>query len=91
MLRSPQTAIYWGSYLMKVCDETKSLCMQFESVVTNSTLTFSDIAFLEINRDIAPLLSLSELGGVDWERMLDNLSRVQLHERELERRPRQPL
>lgn len=76
MLRSPQTAIYWGSYLMKVCDDTKSLCMQFESVVTNSTLTFSDIAFLEINRDIAPLLSLSELGGVDWERMLDNLSRV---------------
>ena len=75
MLRSPQTAIYWGSYLMKVCDDTKSLCMQFESVVTNSTLTFSDIAFLEINRDIAPLLSLSELGGVDWERMLDNLSR----------------
>ena len=76
MLRSPQTAIHWGSYLMKVCDDTKSLCMQFESVVTNSTLTFSDIAFLEINRDIAPLLSLSELGGVDWERMLDNLSRV---------------
>ena len=42
-LHSPQTAIYWGSYLMKVCDDTKSLCMQFESVVTNSTLTFSDI------------------------------------------------
>ena len=37
MLRSPQTAIHWGSYLMKVCDDTKSLCMQFESVVTNST------------------------------------------------------
>ena len=53
MLRSPQTAIHWGSYLMKVCDDTKSLCMQFESVVTNSTLTFSDIAFLEIDHDIA--------------------------------------
>ena len=65
-----------GSYLMKVCDDTKSLCMQFESVVTNSTLTFSDIAFLEINRDIAPLLSLSELGGVDWQRMLDNLAKA---------------
>ena len=51
MLHSPQTAIHWGSYLMKVCDETKSLCMQFESVVTNSTLSFSDIAFLEINSD----------------------------------------
>lgn len=76
MLRSPQTAIYWGSYLMKVCDETKSLCMQFESVVTNSTLTFSDIAFLEINREIAPLLTLSETGGIDWQRMLDDLARV---------------
>ena len=76
MLHSPQTAIYWGSYLMKVCDDTKSLCMQFESVVTNSTLTFSDIAFLEINRDIAPLLTLSETGGIDWQRMLDDLARV---------------
>lgn len=76
MLRSPQTAIYWGSYLMKVCDDTKSLCMQFESVVTNSTLTFSDIAFLEINRDIVPLLTLSEIGSIDWQRMLDNFGRV---------------
>ena len=76
MLRSPQTAIYWGSYLRKICDDTKSLCMQFESVVTNSTLTFSDIVFLEINRDIAPLLKLSELGGTDWQRMLDDLAGV---------------
>ncbi len=72
MLHSPQTAIYWGSYLMKVCDDTKSLCMQFESVVTNSTLGFSDIAFLEINRNIAPLLKLSEMGDIDWQRMLDD-------------------
>ena len=76
MLRSPQTAIHWGSYLMKICDETKSLCMQFESVVTNSTLTFSDIVFLEINRDIAPLLKLSETGGIDWRHLLDDLARV---------------
>ena len=76
MLRSPQTAVYWGSYLMKVCDDTKSLCMQFESIVTNSSLTFSDIAFLELNRDVASLLSLSELGGIDWQRMMDNLARV---------------
>lgn len=76
MLRSPQTAVYWGSYLMKVCDDTKSLCMQFESIVTNSSLTFSDIAFLEINRDVASLLNLSELGGIDWQRTMDNLARV---------------
>lgn len=79
MLRSPQTAIHWGSYLMKICDETKSLCMQFESVVTNSTLTFSDIVFLEINRDIAPLLKLSETGGIDWRHLLDDLARVPGH------------
>ncbi len=76
MLHSPQTAIYWGSYLMKVCEETKNLCMQFESVVTNSTLSFADIAFLEINRDIAPLFNLSELGGIDWQRLLDDLADV---------------
>ena len=79
MLRSPQTAIHWGSYLMKICDETKSLCMQFESVVTNSTLTFSDIVFLEINRDIAPLLKLSETGGIDWQHLLDDLACVPGH------------
>ena len=76
MLHSPQTAIYWGSYLMKVCDDTKSLCMQFESVVTNSTLTFSDIAFLEINPEIAPLLKLSETGNIDWQRMMDNFAHI---------------
>lgn len=76
MLRSPQTALHWGSYLMKVCDDTKSLCMQFESVVTNSTLSFSDIVFLEINRNIAPLLKLSEVGDIDWQRMLDDLASV---------------
>ena len=76
MLHSPQTAIYWGSYLMKICDDTKSLCMQFESVVTNSTLTFSDIAFLEINPDIAPLLKLSEAGNIDWQRIMDDLAHV---------------
>ena len=76
MLHSLQTAIYWGSYLMKVCDDTKSLCMQFESVVTNSTLTFSDIAFLEINPEIAPLLKLSETGNIDWQRMMDNFAHI---------------
>ena len=76
MLHSPQTAIYWGSYLMKICDDTKNLCMQFESVVTNSTLTFSDIAFLEINPDIAPLLKLSEAGNIDWQRIMDDLAHV---------------
>ena len=76
MLRSPQTAIHGGSYLMKVGDDTKNLCMQFESIVTNSSLSFKDIAFLEINREVAALLNLSELGGIRWEQLMDNLARV---------------
>lgn len=70
MLKSPQTALYWGSYLMKVCADTKSLCMQFESVVTNSSLIFADIQFLEINQEIATILKLSEIGDVDWQQLL---------------------
>lgn len=76
MLRPPQTAIHWGSYLVKVCDDTKNLCMHFESIVTNSSLSFKDIAFLEINREVAALLNLSELGGIRWKQLMDNLARV---------------
>ena len=76
MLHSPQTAIYWGSYLMKVCDDTKNLCMQFESIVPNSSLTFSDITFLKISEEIAPLLRLSEIGNIDWQRMMDDLASI---------------
>ena len=79
MLHSPQTALHWGSYLMKVCDDTKSLCMQFESVVTNSTISFSDIAFLEFKPEIASLLKLSQIGDVDWQQMIDDLANVPGH------------
>ena len=76
MLKNPQTALYWGSYLMKICADTKSLCMQFESVVTNSSLTFADIQFLEINQEIAAILKLSEIGNVDWQQLLDDITSV---------------
>lgn len=76
MLHSPQNALYWGSYLYKVCEETKTLCYQFESIVTNSRLSFRDIAFLEINQELAAILKLSELGDVDWKNLLDNFSDI---------------
>ena len=76
MLKNPQNALYWGTYLYKVCDETKNLCYQFESIVTNSSLTFRDIAFLEINQEIASILKLSELGNTDWKAILDNFSNI---------------
>lgn len=76
MLKSPQNALYWGSYIYKVCEETKTLCYQFESIVTNSRLSFRDIAFLEINQELAAILKLSELGDVDWKNLLDNFSDI---------------
>ena len=76
MLQSPHNAIYWGSYLVKICDETKALCMQFESVVTNSTLSFSDITFLEFKEEFATLLSPAKLGDVNWELLLNDITKV---------------
>ena len=57
MIEDPSTAIYWGSYLLKTCDDVKSLCQQFENIVTNSTLSFNDIAFLEISEELKAVFS----------------------------------
>ena len=79
MIKEPQNALYWGSYLYKVCEKTKSLCYQFESIVTNSSLSFKDIAFLEINQELAAILKLSKLGNTDWKAVLDNFSEIGTH------------
>lgn len=74
MLEQPQNAIYWGSYLMKICDETKALCMQFESVVTNGRLSFSDINFLELSPELRSLFEFAQHTLVNWDSMLQMLS-----------------
>lgn len=74
MIKQPQSAIYWGSYLMKISTEVKFLCMQFEQIVTNSSLSFKDIAFLELKEDVAALLNLSELGNADWKTFFDGFA-----------------
>ena len=76
MIKNPQNALYWGTYLYKVCEETKNLCYQFESIVTNSSLSFKDIAFLEINQELASIMKLSELGNTDWKAIFDNFSNI---------------
>lgn len=76
MIRFPQNALYWGSYLGKVCAETKSLCQQFESVVTNGRLSFSDVAFLELNPEFAALFDVVKNGGQDWRTVLDGFGNV---------------
>ena len=50
--------------------------MQFESVVTNSELSFKDIAFLELDPRIAALFKLSESGDIDWQTMFDDFGNI---------------
>lgn len=73
MVEDPSTAIYWGSYLLKTTEDVKSLCQQFENVVTNSTLSFNDIAFLEISENLKTVFNLANLGGIDWKDIFEHL------------------
>ncbi len=73
MIEDPSTAIYWGSYLLKTTEDVKSLCQQFESVVTNSTLSFKDIAFLQISEDLKAAFNITNLGGIDWKNLFEHL------------------
>lgn len=79
MLEQPQNALYWGSYLMKICDETKALCMQFESVVTNSRLGFSDINFLELSPEVRQLFEFAQYNIVNWDNMQRMLTEAPSH------------
>ena len=79
MLEQPHNALYWGSYLMKICDETKALCMQFESVVTNSRLGFSDINFLELNPQIRELFEFAQYNIINWDNMQKMLAEAPDH------------
>ena len=73
MVKDPSTAIYWGSYLLKTTEDVKSLCQQFESVVTNSKLSFKDIAFLQITDDLKAVFNITNLGGIDWKNLFEHL------------------
>jgi hypothetical protein len=73
MVEDPSTAFYWGSYLLKTTEDVKSLCQQFENIVTNSTLSFNDIAFLEISENLKAIFNLANLGGIDWKELLEHL------------------
>lgn len=73
MVKDPATAIYWGSYLLKTCEDVKSLCQQFESVVTNSSLSFKDIAFVEISDQLKTVFNITNLGSIDWKNLFEHL------------------
>lgn len=76
MVRYPDRAPYWAPFLIKTCEDTKSLCMQFECVVTNNKLSFGDIPFLSVSEPVRNVLDLSHFGGVDWKGTFEDLANL---------------
>lgn len=74
LIKDPSTAIYWGSHLLRVMADTKSLCQQFSTVVTNSTLDFNDIPFLAFNATLQQVFDLQTLGNI--RNTLENLANI---------------
>lgn len=74
LLRDPSTALYWGSYLLRVMADTKSLCQQFCTIVTNSTLDFNDIPFLAFNAALQQIFDLQQLGNI--RHTIENLAEI---------------
>ena len=76
MLKRPQNAFYNGAYLFKACEDTKNLCMQFESVVTNSRLSFRDIAFLEMCPEAKAIFDLTQMGNMNWNAVMNSFGNI---------------
>ena len=76
MLKRPQNAFYNGTYLFKACEDTKNLCMQFESVVTNSRLSFRNIAFLEMCPEAKAIFDLAQMGNMNWNSVLNSFGNI---------------
>lgn len=74
LVRDPSTAIFWGSHLLKVMADTKSLCNQFSAVCTNSTLKFEDINFLEFAGTLQNVFNLQNL--TDFVSFFDNIANI---------------
>lgn len=74
MVQYPDRAPYWVPFLIKTTEDTKNLCMQFESVVTNNALSFRDIPFLQISDRVKAMFDLQHLGGVDWKATFDDIT-----------------
>lgn len=73
MLKQPDNAIHWGTYLLKTTTNVENLCKQFEVVVTNGRRSFKDIRFLVLNEDLQKIFDLTRLGEVDWKSLLGKL------------------
>ena len=74
LLRYPDQFLYWGPYLFKTCEDVMNLCAQFEAIVTNGKLSFSDINFLQLNPNLQEYFNLAKLGDVNWQELWDRIT-----------------
>lgn len=61
-IQHPDNILYWGPYLYKTTNRVQSLCMTFESMVSNGKLSFKDIKFLIINEKFKQYFDLLKMG-----------------------------
>ncbi|MDD6552147.1 MAG: hypothetical protein PUF37_00970 [Prevotellaceae bacterium] len=59
-LRKPEKCLYWGPYLLSTTQSVENLAKQFQVLVTNNELTFDQIEFLVVNRDLVNLFEFAK-------------------------------
>lgn len=77
LAKNPQGILYWGPFMLQICNETLELCSQFQTVVTNGKLGFDNVCFPVLNPKLAKFADLKEIGkryGSDLKGMIDNLA-----------------
>lgn len=73
-IQHPDNILYWGPYLYKTTNNVENLCKQFETLVTNSKLSFKDIVFYTVNERFKDYFDLLKMGkNVDWAQLFDRL------------------
>lgn len=76
LAKNPSAVLYWGPFILMVCNQTIDLCGQFETVVTGGKLGFEDITFPTLNRNLLQFADLKEIGrrtGADVKSTIDSL------------------
>ena len=76
LAKNPSAVLYWGPFILMVCNQTIDLCGQFETVVTGGKLGFEDITFPTLNKNLLQFADLKEIGrrtGADIKSTIDSL------------------
>lgn len=74
LIKEPSTSIYWGTHLLRVMADTKSLCNQFSALCSNSSLSFSDIPFVEFTGTLQNIFDLQQVGN--FKTLFDDISNI---------------